>query len=191
MTEQIAQDSAKTEATTINPADLPEGTLMSKFVKPDFSGRIVKFGKPILKTNEKIKETQENKKKFKELFLEIHYFENGDDIVYENYGGLRQYQQPDESFGGVVFSNPEGDAAVAVLFRKWCGQVKKIDYKTEGKDITLSEFIDGLEGLSAELTYKTGNVAGNDWQKNVVAKFVEGSDEQTKEVSVDDIEEGA
>jgi len=188
--EELAQDSAenKDESIELNPADFKESSITGKFKKPNFDEKLVKIGMPTVKANPNIKQTLKNQKPYRDVYLQVPYFQEDLEIGHENYGGLRQYQNTNEEGVEVwtqpVFANPDGDSAAAVLFRKWYGQVKKMD-KSEGGSITLEDFVTGLAGLVANLKHVTGKTGQNEWEKNVVSEFVGGSEEQAIE------EEGA
>ena len=192
--EELAQNSAekKEESIELNPEDFKKGSITGKFKKPNFDGMLVKIGTPTVKANPNIKQTLKNQKPYRDIYLHVPYFQGDVEIGHENYGGLRQYQNTDdegvECWTQPIFANPDGDSAAAVLFRKWYGQVKKMD-KSEVGDLTLEDFVNGLVGLVANLKYVSGKTGQNEWEKNVVSEFVEGS--ETKEISVDEMEEGA
>lgn len=187
--EELAQNSAekKDESIELNPADFEGSSITGKFKKPNFDGKTVKIGTPIVKANPSTKQTLKNQKNYRDVYLQVPYFEKNVEIGHENFGGLRQYQNEDGSWTAPVFSNVDGDAAVAVLFRKWYGQVMKMD-KSEIGDLSLDEFVTGLTGQVATLKYVTGKTGQNAWEKNIVSEF--SGSEQANEVSVDEIEAG-
>ncbi len=85
---------------------------------------------------------------------------------YENYGGIYKFKNKDGTFGEVSF-DPDGQNAVAKLFRNWLQSIGKTS-----KEVSIADFVHSLKGRKIQLKEEETMFQGNKAYKNVVGKFV-------------------
>lgn len=147
----------------INLDDFSDTKFGEKKEKPDLDGEKTEITEIEFMTIDDPKKTQSGKI-YKDVVTKIYYTDNN----YENYSGLRIYQQKDGTFNKEPTFHKESNSALATLFKRWL--------KHEGKvieEVSIKEFLENIKGKKVKITKQPINFMGKTGHKNIIGEFLE------------------
>jgi len=167
MTEEqttIATEGAEEQTEALDDSQFTT-PLKQEYTKPNLDGEVVtihaKTG--LIQNINEIKTSKDGSRRYKPVILRV-YSEEG---TYENYGGIRRYEQEDKTFGEPTIWI-KGTNNSAKLLRMWCQAVGK-----NPEEVSIHEFVDGLRGMKARLKHVIVSAFDKEYPKNIIEEFVE------------------
>lgn len=158
----LEEEDDSPENTDIDLNSLSDRKLGEKMEKPNLDGKIVTISKVELKATNDVKLTKDGTKKYKPVLFRVWY----DDEVYENYGGVQQFEH-DGKYGEPTIWT-EGNSNAAKLFKLWVA-AKEV----APDEVSLKQFFTDLKGKKVKLRHKEAEFEGREYKKNVVVEFTE------------------
>lgn len=164
----VEEEAIQEEDIELNLDDMSDRKIGEKLEKINLDGATTVITRIQLIAKPEVKKTLKGTVNQRSVVFRV-YYDIKNDMgydVYENYGGVSQFEREDGSFGEPTIW-AEGESASAKLFKLW---LKKIGKKPE--EVSFKEFFKSLVGMPVSIVRTTEKYQGKSYPKNTISSFL-------------------